>query len=218
MLNTTIVLVTAADSHKNYHDLTGLGEWQARCFAGELLRGPHPKFDHILVAAYEADSWRTACIVQEMTGSLAAERFLKELALPDPSTPRGGEIARLIKRYPAQPIAVCAGDPEYSALTSHSSRALREIRSFIEPHRHQKILICARHGINLSSLANLWASEMVFAGFKICSESVTAGRAEVCFAASEFALGPAEGLTFRFDASNPEQYAITPVKLFRATT
>lgn len=212
MLKTHLMFMTAADSHNGARGLTGLGEWQTRNFTTELLRGGQIKFDHILVAAHEADSWRTVCIVQEMTESLTV-CFLKELALPDPSTPRGSEIARLIKRYPAQPIAACAGDSEYSALTSHSARALREIRPFVEPHRHQSILICARHGHVLSCLANYWATEMVYAGFKIQSHlAVPVGRSEVCHAANEFALGQAQGLTFRFDAHTPESQAVTPIK------
>ncbi len=211
MMKTTVVFVRAAEFDPECHELTPLGDLQARRFA-EAMSAKGLRFDRVMSAVHESDSWHTARLTKEETRS-APESFLKELALPTMAEPRGAEIARLIQRFPDQTISAYCGESEYQALGSHSLRALREIRKFISPDRHQQFLICSRYGHILSSLALHWVSEMVYEGFQICSHvGFPVGRQEVCYGATEFALQPGQGLIFKYDAADPSSRMVGTIQ------
>lgn len=212
VLKTTVLFVTAAESTDSSRTLTPLGELQARAFAAELVRAGRSNFDHIMIPVYEAAAWRTAEVIREVIGGPDVS-FLKELAISS-DTMCGDEIRQLIKRRVDQPIRAYAGDHGYLALVSHSARALREIRKFVNPLQHQKFLICSQHSHLLSCLALHWASELVYSGSKILtSHAPPASRNDVCCMANEMALAQAQGLVLSFDASSPEQRAIRPIEI-----
>ena len=208
MMKTKVLLVRSVEFDKVSKSLTPLGELQVESLAETLgVKGFQP--DCFRTAAYEADSWTTAYFLKEAFRGRSGPdvQTLRELSIPDTSLPRNKEIAGLITQYPNLPLSTYAGQPGYRALLSQSRLALREIRKHVSPDQHQQIIICSRHGHVLSSLALDWVSEMIFVGFKLCpaahlpSYPIEAG--DLCYAATEFALGPGQGLMFSYDASDP---------------
>ncbi|MEI6345996.1 MAG: hypothetical protein WCO79_02070 [bacterium] len=200
----------AADSEDGNRTLSHLGELQAGIFAEQLIRTGTPPFDYVLAAAGEADSRLTVTTLQEKVGAKGFG-FLRKLALPESSTPAGAEIQELLRKFPDQPLNAFKGENAFQALWRHSLHARREIRGFYSVKQHQRILVCARNNCIISGLASYWASEMVLAGFKICSNRAIPTREDVCFAADEFVLENGQGLQLRFDASDEHSFQVAPI-------
>lgn len=212
MMKKTIVLARAAESDPMGRELAPLGDLQANLLT-EAIQAKGLRFDRVLIAVHETDSWITAARVKEMTSEVG-EKFLKELALRE-GYPCDDEILKLIGQYPSFPLATYAGQPGYQALCSHTAKALREIKTLISAE-HNNILICSRHAHVLSSLALAWVSDMVFSGFKLCPSphlpSFPIDRGDLCYGATEFFLGNGQALVFQYDASDPANQMVGAIQ------
>lgn len=212
MMKTQIVLVRAVELNDGCRGLTPLGDLQARLFA-EAMAAKGLRFTHTFAATGEPDSWATAHGINEAMGNGGLDvKNLRELAVPESTSPRGAEIISLLGRYPEATIPTFSGDPGYQALSSHTVMALRELRRAVSPEHQQTLLICSRHGHILNNLALHWVSEMIFAQFRMCyKEGWHLSREEFCSGATEFFLEPGQGLMFRYDASDPADRMVSPI-------
>ncbi len=213
MMNTTIVLLCAAESDASSRELTHLGILQADRFT-ELVLAKQFRFDRVLVAAHEADSWLTTERVKELTSEVGV-KFLRDLPLRE-TDPYFGEVVDLMKKYPNLPTSSYHDESGHEALEFHARQATREVKQFISPMKQQHILICSRHAHVLSEIALTWVRDLALNGYKLCPPghlpSFPVTRDDLCFAAMEFCLNSGQGLTFRYDASNPGNHMVGPIQ------